>query len=66
MLELAKAILNLTGSKSRLVHKLMPQDDPKQRKPDISLAFKKLDGWQPKIELNEGLIKTISYFDKII
>lgn len=66
MLELAKAILNLTGSKSRLVHKPMPQDDPKQRKPDISLAFKKLDGWQPQIELNEGLIKTISYFDKII
>lgn len=66
MLELAKTILNLTGSKSRLVHKPMPQDDPKQRKPDISLAFKKLDGWQPQIELNEGLIKTISYFDKII
>ena len=66
MLELAKAILNLTGSKSRLVHKPIPQDDPKQRKPDISLAFKKLDGWQPQIELNEGLIKTISYFDKII
>lgn len=66
MLELAKAILNLTGSKSRLVYKPMPQDDPKQRKPDISLAFKKLDGWQPQIELNEGLIKTISYFDKII
>ena len=66
MLELAKAILDLTGSKSRLVHKPMPQDDPKQRKPDISLAFKKLDGWQPQIELNEGLIKTISYFDKII
>lgn len=66
MLELAKAILNLTGSKSRLIHKPMPQDDPKQRKPDISLAFNKLDGWQPQIELNEGLIKTISYFDKII
>jgi len=66
MLELAEAILSLTGSKSRLVHKPMPQDDPKQRKPDISLAFKKLDGWQPQIELNEGLIKTISYFDKII
>ena len=66
MLELAKAILNLTGSKSRLVYKPMPQDDPKKRKPDISKAFKKLDGWQPQIELNEGLIKTISYFDKII
>ena len=66
MLELAKAVLNLTGSKSKLVYKPMPQDDPKQRQPDISLAFEKLDGWKPKIELNEGLIKTISYFEKVI
>ena len=66
MLELAKAVLNLTGSKSKLVYKPMPQDDPKQRKPDISLAFEKLDGWKPKLELNEGLIKTISYFENII
>ena len=66
MLELAKAILNLTGSKSKLVYEPMPQDDPKQRKPDISLAFEKLDGWKPKLELNEGLIKTISYFENII
>ena len=66
MLELAKAVLNLTGSKSKLVYKPMPQDDPKQRKPDISMAFEKLDGWKPKLELNEGLIKTISYFENII
>lgn len=66
MLELAKAVLNLTGSKSKLVYKPMPQDDPKQRKPDISLAHEKLDGWKPKIELNEGLIKTISYFENVI
>ena len=66
MLELAKAVLNLTGSKSKLVYKPMPQDDPKQRKPDISLAFEKLDGWKPKLELNEGLIKTISYFENVI
>ena len=66
MLELAKAVLNLTGSKSKLVYKPMPQDDPKQRQPDISLAFEKLDGWKPKIELNEGLMKTISYFEKVI
>lgn len=66
MLELAKAVLNLTGSKSKLVYKPMPQDDPKQRKPDISLAHKKLDGWKPKIELNEGLIKTVSYFENVI
>tara|TARA_B100001093_G_C26698015_1_gene957771 strand:+ start:163 stop:1098 length:936 start_codon:yes stop_codon:yes gene_type:complete len=66
ILELAKAVLNLTGSKSKLVYKPMPQDDPKQRKPDISLAFEKLDSWKPKLELNEGLIKTISYFEKVI
>jgi UDP-glucuronate decarboxylase len=66
MLELAKAVLNLTGSKSKLVYKPMPQDDPKQRKPDISLAFEKLDGWKPKLELKEGLIKTISYFENVI
>jgi len=66
MLELAKAVLNLTGSKSKLVYKPMPQDDPKQRKPDISLAFEKLDGWKPKLELKEGLIKTISYFEIVI
>tara|TARA_B100000787_G_scaffold118859_1_gene88958 strand:- start:1504 stop:2439 length:936 start_codon:yes stop_codon:yes gene_type:complete len=66
MLELAKAVLSLTGSKSKLVYKPMPQDDPKQRKPDISLAFEKLDGWKPKLELNEGLIKTISYFENVI
>ena len=66
MLELAKAVLNLTGSKSKLVYKPMPQDDPKQRKPDISLAHEKLVGWKPKIELNEGLIKTISYFENVI
>mgnify|MGYP001380993099 CR=1 FL=1 len=44
----------------------MPQDDPKRRKTDISLAHKKLDGWKPKIELNEGLIKTISYVENVI
>ena len=66
MLELAKTVLNLTGSKSKLVYKPMPQDDPKQRKPDISLAFEKLDSWKPKLELKEGLIKTISYFENVI
>ncbi|MDA8951854.1 SDR family oxidoreductase [Flavobacteriaceae bacterium] len=66
MLELARTILDLTGSKSKLVYKPMPQDDPKQRKPDISLAYEKLERWKPTFELNEGLLKTISYFEKVI
>jgi UDP-glucuronate decarboxylase len=61
ILELAKKILVLTKSSSKLVYKPLPQDDPKQRKPDITLAKKMLD-WQPQIQLNEGLIKTINYF----
>ena len=60
--ELAELVLELTGSQSKLVfHPL--GDDPKQRKPDISLAVKTL-GWQPKIPLREGLMATIEYFDK--
>ncbi|MCP4755863.1 MAG: SDR family oxidoreductase [Proteobacteria bacterium] len=62
ILELAEKILELTNSKSDLVFKELPQDDPTQRKPDISLAKKELD-WEPKIRLDEGLKKTIAYFD---
>lgn len=62
MLELAETILRLTKSKSKLVFMPLPKDDPKQRQPDITLARKKLNGWEPKIELEEGLIKTIDYF----
>lgn len=65
MLELANLILELTGSKSKLVFKPLPSDDPKQRKPDISLAKEKL-GWEPKIQLREGLMETIAYFDSIL
>lgn len=65
MLELANLILELTGSKSKLVFKPLPSDDPKQRKPDISLAQEKL-GWEPKIQLREGLTETIAYFDSIL
>jgi UDP-glucuronate decarboxylase len=65
MLELANLILELTGSKSKLVFKPLPSDDPKQRKPDISLAKEKL-GWEPKIQLREGLTETIAYFDSIL
>lgn len=63
MLELAKKVIELTGSKSELTFKPLPEDDPKQRQPDITLAKEKL-GWEPKINLNTGLIKTIESFSK--
>ena len=63
--ELAEQIIKLTGSKSKLIYEPLPQDDPMQRQPDISLAKKELD-WEPKIELKEGLVKTIKYFDELI
>ncbi|PKV65427.1 UDP-glucuronate decarboxylase [Polaribacter sp. Hel1_33_96] len=65
MLELAQAVIRLTNSKSTIIHMPLPQDDPKQRQPEISLAKEKLKGWQPKIELEEGLGKTISYFESL-
>lgn len=65
MLELAELILELTGSKSKLVFLPLPQDDPMQRKPVIELARKEL-GWEPKIKLKEGLWNTILYFDNIL
>jgi UDP-glucuronate decarboxylase len=66
MLELAQAVIKLTGSQSKIIHLALPQDDPKQRQPDISLAKEKLEGWEPKIQLREGLITTINYFDKLL
>lgn len=66
MLELAHNIIELTNSKSKLIHLPLPQDDPKQRQPDITLAREKLNGWGPKVQLKEGLLKTISYFDSVI
>ncbi|MDD5012090.1 MAG: SDR family oxidoreductase [Candidatus Nanoarchaeia archaeon] len=65
MLELAEKIIKLTDSKSKIEYKELPQDDPHQRKPDITLA-KKILGWEPKIKLDEGLTKTINYFKKSI
>lgn len=62
MLELAEKVIQQTGSKSKIIYKPLPSDDPKQRKPDISLAKAKLNGWNPTIELDEGLAKTIEYF----
>ena len=61
MLELAEQVLKLTKSKSKIVHKPLPTDDPKQRRPDITLAQKYLK-WEPKVQLVEGLEKTIAYF----
>lgn len=63
MLELAKKIIDLTNSKSNLVYLPLPNDDPMQRRPVIDLAKKELDGWEPKIQLEEGLKKTICYFE---
>jgi UDP-glucuronate decarboxylase len=55
----------MTGSKSRIVEKPLPSDDPRQRQPDITLARKEL-GWEPKVELREGLQKTIAYFEALL
>ncbi len=65
MLELAQKVLILTNSKSKIIYKELPQDDPKQRQPDITLAKKEL-GWEPKIGIEEGLQKTIEYFKRKI
>ena len=66
MLELAENIIRITNSKSKLIHLALPKDDPKQRQPDITLAKNELNGWSPNIELEEGLKKTIKYFESII
>jgi UDP-glucuronate decarboxylase len=65
ILQLAQRIIELTGSKSKLVYLPLPQDDPIQRKPDITQAMEKLN-WEPKVPLDEGLVKTISYFKQLI
>jgi UDP-glucuronate decarboxylase len=63
--ELAEKVLALTGSRSEIIYHPLPVDDPKQRQPDISRAQSKLD-WTPKVQLEEGLNKTIAYFDKLL
>jgi UDP-glucuronate decarboxylase len=63
--ELAELVLELTGSKSKLAYLPLPQDDPRQRKPDIAVASERL-GWQPKVALREGLRNTILYFDRLL
>jgi UDP-glucuronate decarboxylase len=61
--ELAVQVISLAGSRSELVHRPLPQDDPIQRKPDTSLAKEKL-GWHPKVQLKDGLRRTIEYFEE--
>ena len=65
MNELAKIVIRLTNSSSKIVYRPLPGDDPKQRKPDITLAKEKLDGWEPTVCLEEGLKKTILYFKSL-
>jgi UDP-glucuronate decarboxylase len=63
--ELAELIVGLTGSSSPIVHKALPQDDPRQRRPDVSLT-RKILSWEPRVPLREGLIPTIAYFDELL
>ena len=66
ILELANLVIRMTGSKSKIVFQALPADDPKQRRPDISLAIDKLGGWKPSVKLEDGLKKTIEYFSQVI
>lgn len=65
IIELARMVLDVVGSGSRIVHRTLPENDPKQRQPDISLA-QELLGWKPRIALKEGLRKTIDYFERLL
>ena len=66
MLEIAQKVLAITGSRSQLVTRPLPSDDPRQRCPDIALAREKLGGWQPSVPLDEGLALTVAYFRKTL
>jgi len=65
MVELAEMVLRVTGSRSKLVRKPLPQDDPKRRKPDISLARSAL-GWEPKVKLEKGIVATVAHFEELL
>jgi UDP-glucuronate decarboxylase len=63
--ELAELVVGMVGSRSRIVHRPLPENDPKQRQPDISLA-QELLGWKPRVALKEGLVSTIAYFEQLL
>jgi nucleoside-diphosphate-sugar epimerase len=65
VLELAQTIVRLAGSKSQIVHRDLPVDDPKQRRPDITHA-RKLLGWEPEVALEDGLTRTLEYFRSVV
>ena len=65
IIELARMVLDLVGSRSRIVHRPLPENDPQQRRPDISLAHEVL-GWKPRVALKEGLASTIAYFERLL
>ncbi|MGD9808171.1 MAG: UDP-glucuronic acid decarboxylase family protein [Deferribacterales bacterium] len=65
ILQLAELVIKIIGNKNNIIFKPLPQDDPMQRKPDITLAKKEL-GWEPSIMLEEGLVKTVEYFDRLL
>lgn len=66
MLELATLVIELTGSSSKIIHRPLPVDDPQQRRPDIALAHRVLGGWEPTVQLREGLSRTIVYFEELL
>lgn len=66
IMELAEMVIDLTGSQSKIIFYPLPSDDPKQRKPDISIAHANLQNWSPKVQLREGILKTINYFDQLL
>ena len=65
ILELAQKVIDITGSQSKIIHEPLPSDDPRQRKPDITLAKQELS-WEPKIKLEDGLVKTVGYFEGLL
>jgi len=65
IIELAQMLISLVGSRSKIVHQALPENDPKQRQPDISLA-QELLGWKPRVALKEGLMRTIKYFERLL
>ena len=58
-------VVSLVGSRSKIVHRALPENDPKQRQPDISLA-QELLGWQPRVALKDGLTRTVAYFERLL